>query len=463
MFNKAIRITRTIIHFLIIIGIFFLTYKLRLVTDLIPWIQLRIPPINFKELAIFAIISATSFIAIGILKNLYELNKPIQKYFQTFSKVRVYRIICITFIAYFGRWFIFKWGISRFIIVLTSFLSFFCLFFFDQIRIFFEAKKHRNSDFKILIVSNDITNSYEAVKKIKKGFSFKSELIELKDLKNINLEKYIMVIAVWNFEKAILQKLFEKIRLSDTRFFHISEGYFLEDVVYTPEKIDNIIALEYKHSKLDWRSLVLKRIFDISTWSLLTLIFTPVMWIIAILIKLNSKWPILYKQKRIGKNGKEFTFFKFRSMYFKDCVGQKYWGEQAEKKRQKLIDSDANIRKGELQKIINDPRVTKIWKIIRKTSLDELPNLFSVIWWNMSLVWPRPHLQVEVKKYKTRQKRLLSIKPGITGYAQIFWRESLIFDDEARLDLYYIQNRSILLDIYILFGTLWVIIRKRDV
>jgi len=454
---------RTIIHFFIIMGIFFLTYKLRLVTDLIPWIQLRIPPINFWELAIFAIISATSFIAIGIAKNLYELNKPVQKYFQTFSKVWAYRVISITFIAYFGRWFIFKWWISRFIIVLTSFLSFFCIFFFDQIRNFFEAKKHRNSDFKILIVSNDITNSYEAVEKIKKWFSFKSELIELKDLENINLEKYIMVIAVWNFEKKILQKLFERIRLSDTRFFHISEGYFLEDVVYTPEKIDNIIALEYKHSKLDWWSLVLKRIFDISTGIILIILFTPAMIIVSILIKINSKWPILYKQKRIWKNWKTFTFYKFRSMYFKDCVGENYWWKKAEEKRQKLINSDANIRKWELQKIINDPRVTKIWKFIRKTSLDELPNLFSVIWGNMSLVWPRPHLQVEIEKYKTRQKRLLSIKPGITWYAQIFWRESLSFDDEARLDLYYIQNRSIFLDIYILFWTLWVVFRKNNV
>jgi len=455
------RLLRPAIHAIIISLIFFVAYKLRLVTDLIPGIQLKIPPINGNELIIFAVISAATFIFIGIIKKLYELHKPTQKYFQTFSKVRVYWFITITFIAYFGQSFVFKWGISRFIIILTCFLTYFVIFFFDQIRNYIEAKKLRNAKQKILIVTNDITNSYEAVQKVKKAFAFKSELIQIEEIDDINVAKYHILIAVGNFEKKILQDMFEKIRLSETRFFHISEGYFLEDVVYTPENIDNIIALEYKHSKLDGRSIIFKRIFDTLLAIIFTVITLPFMFTIAIAIKINSKWPIFYYQKRVWKNEKIFTFIKFRTMFTKDCIGENYGGTKARNKRQKLINSDANIRKWELQKIHNDPRITKIGKLLRKTSLDELPNLFSVIIGKMSLVGPRPHMPHEIKKYKHRQKRVLSIKPGVTGYAQIFGRDNLSFDDEARLDLYYIQHRSLFLDFYIIFGTLGVVFKGK--
>ncbi len=106
-----------------------------------------------------------------------------------------------------------------------------------------------------------------------------------------------------------------------------------------------------------------------------------------------------------------------------------------------------------MPKIQNDPRVTKLGRILRKTSLDELPQLFQVLVGSMSLVGPRPHLPNEVEKYEPRMRRVLSIKPGITGYAQVFGRDSLPFEEEAKLDLHYIQNRSIFMDIYVIFAT----------
>ena len=116
-------------------------------------------------------------------------------------------------------------------------------------------------------------------------------------------------------------------------------------------------------------------------------------------------------QKRVGRTGNLFTFIKFRSMYLDDCVGDKYGGDKAMKKWEDLMDSDKNVRKGELQKIEDDPRVTRVGKFLRRTSLDELPNLFSVFWGTMSLVGPRPHLPREIEKYKAWHKRLLSVKP----------------------------------------------------
>ncbi len=458
-YNVKVRLIRPLIHFFIIIIVFYVTYRIRLVTDLIPFVQLTIPAINYYEIMLFSAISWVWFIFIGIFKNLYELNKPIQKYFQTFTKVRWYRFIAITFISYFWQWFIFEYWISRFIIVITSWLSFLCLLSFDQLRNHIESRKHKKSWNKILIIWSDTMDSYLAIEKIKKWFSFPSEFAKIDEIDDIDLGQYFIVVAAGTFEKKTLQEIFEKIRFINTRFYHIGEWFFLEDVVYMPENIDNIIALEYKHSKLDWRSIILKRIMDIFSSIILIIITSPIMLIIAIIIKIESKWPIIYKAKRVGQRWQLFTFLKFRSMYSHLSIWDKYGWKDAQELYSKLINSDQNIRSWVLPKINNDPRVTRFWRFIRKVSLDELPQLFCVFMWTMSLVWPRPHLQDEVNNYETRQKRLFSIKPWITGYAQVFGRDALDFDEEAKLDLYYIQHRSVFLDIYILLATRWVVFK----
>ena len=445
-YNIPLRLIRPIIHIIIIVLIFYLMYKVRLVTDLIPLVQLPIPAINYTETILFALIWWFTFIFIWILKNLYELNKPIQKYFQTYAKTRIYRLITITFIWYFGTGFLFEYGLSRFIILRWSIFSFFWLFIFDQIRNRLESIKHKNWEHKILIIWDNSPKSYEAINKIKEWFSFKSEFIQLEDLNDININKYFIIIAVWIFQKEILQEIFEKIRFSTTRFYHISEWYFLEDVVYKPENISNLIAMEYKHSKLDWRSIVLKRIFDILSSFFLIIVFFPFFIIIGIIIKLESKWPIFFKQKRVGQHWELFTFIKFRSMV-----------KNADNMKAKLL--ERNERKWPLFKIKDDPRITRFGKILRKTSIDELPQLFCVFIWTMSLIWPRPHLPEEVENYESRQKRLLSVKPWISWYSQVFGRHNLDFADEAKLDLYYIQNRSIFMDIYVVLWTFKVVFK----
>ncbi len=334
------------------------------------------------------------------------------------------------------------------------------LFLFDQIRNYLEARRHRDGDNKILIVWSDTLESYKAIEKIKNWFSFKTEFITHKEIKDINIAAYFIVVAVGSFEKEVLQELFEKVRFSDnTRFYHISEWFFLEDVVYSPENIDNIIALEYKHSKLDGRSIILKKLADLFVSWLLIIIALPFMIIIGCIIKIDSRGPMLYRSQRVGRYGKLFNFLKFRSMYTHMSVW--YGGKEADELYQKLIASDANVRQWVLPKIHNDPRVTRVGRFLRKTSLDELPQLFCIFRWTMSLVWPRPHLPSEVKNYESRQKRLLSIKPWITWYAQVFGRDSLDFEEEAKLDLYYIQNRSLFLDIYIVLATFWVVFKGK--
>ena len=460
-YNTKVRLIRPLVHFFIIIIVFYLTYRIRLITDLIPFVQLTIPAINYYEIMVFSVISWFWFIFIGIFQNLYELHKPIQKYFQTFTKVRWYWFIAITFISYFWRWFIFNYWISRFIIVITGWLSFMWILIFDQLRNYMESRKHKKSWNKILIIWSDTMDSYLAIEKIKKWFSFPSEFAKADEIDDIDLTKYFVVVAAGTFEKAKLQEIFEKIRFVNTRFYHIWEWFFLEDVVYVPENIDSIIALEYKHSRLDGWSIIFKRMLDIVSSTLLIIITSPIMLLLSIIIKLESSWPIIYKAKRVGQRGELFTFLKFRSMYSHLSVWDKYGWKQAQELYSKLINSDQNIRGWALNKIKDDPRVTRFWKFIRKTSLDELPQLFCVFMGTMSLVWPRPHLQDEVNNYETRQKRLFSIKPWITGYAQVFGRDALDFEAEAKLDLYYIQHRSLFLDIYILLATRWVVFKGK--
>jgi len=459
-YSVLLRLLRPVIHLCMIILVFYVMYRIRLFTDLIPGVQLQIPVINYQENMAFGIIAAFVFVVTGIIKDLYELHKPIQRYFQTFTKTWIYRIIAITFIWYFGQGFVFFFWISRFIILLGAFTSFLVLFLFDQIRNYLEARRHRDWNNKILIVGSDTLESYKAIEKIKNWFSFKTEFATHDDIKDIDITEYFIVVAVGSFKKDILQSIFERVRFSDnTRFYHISEWFFLEDVVYSPENIDNIIALEYKHSKLDGRSIILKKLVDLFATFILIIITLPFMVIIGIIIKIDSRGPVLYKSKRVGRQGKLFTFLKFRSMYTHMSVG--YGWEKADELYQKLIQSDANVRQGVLPKIANDPRVTRIGRFLRKTSLDELPQLFCVLRWTMSLIWPRPHLPNEVKNYESRQKRLLSIKPGITWYAQVFGRDSLDFQEEAKLDLYYIQNRSLFLDAYIILATFWVVFKGK--
>ena len=193
-YNVVLRLLRPIIHIGIIIIVFYVMYRIRLFTDLIPGVQLRIPIINYQENMAFSIIAAFAFVIIGIIENLYELHKPIQRYFQTFTKTWIYWVIVITFISYFGQWFVFFFWISRFIIVVGACVSFMGLFLFDQIRNYLEARRHRDGDNKILIVWSDTLESYKAIEKIKNWFSFKTEFITHKEIKDINITEYFIVV-----------------------------------------------------------------------------------------------------------------------------------------------------------------------------------------------------------------------------------------------------------------------------
>ncbi len=183
------------------------------------------------------------------------------------------------------------------------------------------------------------------------------------------------------------------------------------------------------------------------------------MIITAILIKLESSGSIIYKNERVSKNG-VFKTYKFRSMFLKYCVGDGYGDNKALEFEEELIKKQ-NTKDGPVYKIGRDPRLTKIGRFIRRWSIDEFPQFFNVLFGNMSLVGPRPHQPREVIKYEKHHKKVLAIKPGITGLAQISGRSDLSFEEEVKLDTYYIENWSLLLDISIILRTPIAMIRTR--
>lgn len=208
--------------------------------------------------------------------------------------------------------------------------------------------------------------------------------------------------------------------------------------------------VEIQDTTLDgWRK-VAKRILDTILSFLLLIILLPVFLLIAIIIKISSPGSIFVSLTRVGAKGKMFRLYKFRSMV-----------KDAHKLKKEILENNERSD-GPLFKMKNDPRVTKFGKFLRKTSLDELPQLFNVLKGQMSLVGPRPHEPEEVSKYQKGYKKLLAIKPGITGMAQVSGRSNLAFAEEAKLDIFYIENWSVGLDLVILLKTIKVVFKNED-
>jgi exopolysaccharide biosynthesis polyprenyl glycosylphosphotransferase len=196
--------------------------------------------------------------------------------------------------------------------------------------------------------------------------------------------------------------------------------------------------------------LVAKRTMDI-LGAIVGLMLTSIIFlVVAIAIKIeNPKGTVFFSQTRVGKNGKEFKMYKFRSMV-----------SDAEEKLNDLL--KFNEVTGAMFKMKNDPRVTKVGRFIRKTSIDELPQLWNVLKGDMSLVGPRPPLPREVEQYTEYDKQRLLVTPGCTGLWQISGRSNVGFKEMVELDLQYIRNRSILLDLKILFKTVFVLFGSKD-
>jgi exopolysaccharide biosynthesis polyprenyl glycosylphosphotransferase len=211
------------------------------------------------------------------------------------------------------------------------------------------------------------------------------------------------------------------------------------------EDFAGIPMLDLRASAIDDYQLLIKRGFDFTLGVILFLLALPVLGLIALMILLDDGRPVLFKQKRVGENGRLFEMYKFRTMVKN--------AEQLQVQVTKYDDAGNMIHKSK-----NDPRVTRIGGILRRLSLDELPQFFNVLRGDMSLVGPRPELPYLVEKYQPWQRKRFAVPPGITGWWQVSGRSDKPMHLHVEEDLYYINNYSVFLDVQILMRTLWVVL-----
>ena len=255
------------------------------------------------------------------------------------------------------------------------------------------------------------------------------------------------------------EKLVDYCAIHNIKFKYIPTT--LQTSMFKLGVLDGEPLIEVRNTPLDGWGKILKRIFDFITSLFGIIITSPILILTAIAIKIDSRGPIIYKNERVGNDGEKFFVYKFRYMKLEYCTDPNTpQGRKAIELEKELIKKQS-VRRGPLYKIKDDPRKTRVGRFIEKYSIDELPQFFNVLFGSMSLVGPRPHQKREVEKYMEYHRRLLTIKPGVTGMAQISGRSDLDFEDEYKLDLYYIENWSLWLDIQICIKTFGVLFRRR--
>ncbi len=474
------------LDFLMIFLSFFLARELRQITDLIPWVILPIQTISNEALTNFALFWWFLYVLILASHWLYKIKITNSKIKEILEVIRywIYAFIFFAVFVYLWKGFIYdKEEIPRLIIlyafIFWTFLNILTRLVLNKIQHFLLEKKHIEKT-KILLITNKKDEELEEIiEDIKDAHIYKviwyinkkdknlekiKYLWNLENLENIlkNTDEILFIDS--DFSNEDLYKIWEYCKIYGIRYRYITNLFDVTKLNTELTLIHKIPVIDIKNISLDnwWR--VIKRILDI-IWSIFwIIIFSPLMIIVAIMIKLEDpEGPIIYKNKRIWQKQKEFFCYKFRYLKWKYCIKDSYWicpeDDEALEYENKLI-KERSIRKWPLYKIKNDPRKTKIWKFIEKYSIDEIPQFFNVLIWDMSLVWPRPHQPREVEKYEISQKRVLTIKPWITWMSQVNGREKNSFEDEVKFDIFYIENRSFLLDLKIIFKTIWIILKR---
>jgi undecaprenyl-phosphate galactose phosphotransferase len=441
-----------------------------------PLEQLLAQPFLLTQ-AVFILVYALIWVVIFQHFNLYKINVFMTAVEQTIALIKalIYGLIGMIVASFFIKGM--DWVDSRAVIVYFVGFSFFSIAIFRTVvfrKLFRLASQKKILRHKVLIIGTDETAKLVAVEMdIDESHGFEvvgfaddalakgarvfedlcvvGKISQLKSLvKEYDIEDIIIAQSDITHEK--LLELVDKakatkanVRLASDVYRIIPEKVFVErfmgvPVVLLPQNYNNLLFSVYK------------RVFDFVFAALALLLLAIPLLVIAALIKYSSKGPVFFRTKRIGKDGKPFEFYKFRTMYTDsdDTIHREFVSE--------YIKQNSGEKSGKIKKITDDPRVTRIGKFLRRTSLDELPQLFNVLRGEMSLVGPRPCLPYEWEQYDEWHRRRFSVIPGCTGLWQVSGRSAVDFNDMVILDLFYIDNMSPLLDLKIIFRTIPVML-----
>ena len=470
------------LDFMLVFLSFFLAKNLREVTDLIPNVALPIQTINNDSLAVFALIWAFLYVAVFAIHGLYSIkisNSKIKE-FLDIVWYSFYFFMFFSLFVYLWNGIVYTEEIPRLIILFTTLISATLIILQRQILNYIQGVlitswviKKRN----ILLVSNkkseknqkildDIHQAkiYNIIWYINKEQITDNSLQYLWSIKDFyklaqNGEVDEILLIDSDFSKKELYQIWDESRIYGIRYRYITNYFDITSSNTTLTLINSIPVIEIKNTSLENWGRVWKRVVDILLSLLFIIICIPIFIATAIAIKFDdTSAPVIFKNKRVWIKWKSFSLYKFRYLQWKYCTTD--WDKDALAYEKELIKKKSK-RDWPLYKIENDPRKTRVWAFIEKYSIDELPQLFNVLIGNMSLIGPRPHQPREVDKYEIYQRRVLTIKPWITGMGQINGRDENTFEKEVKLDIFYIENWSLLLDLKILLKTLPIILQRK--
>ena len=442
-----------------VICAFWLAYTIRLKSDLIPGVQLELDTAllpNGQEYIKLSIFFAGSLLAIYALFGLYQLKNqdgPLKEIRRVCSYTSVWLLLLMAFFfatreLFFSR-LVLAYGAIFSLVFITSARSILNLIK-SQLFKFGIGRRH------ILIIGkNKISDRLIETLKNDPKYKVYGPLTQLKNLKRtVNKNRIEEILQTQDISEIEDHDILEFCQEHHLEYRFVPDILAVERSNIEIEPIAGFPLIHLKPTSLDGWGKVYKRSIDILGSGFGLILLSPIFLTVALGIKIDSKGPILFSKLdngkpvlRVGQKGKTFRFFKFRTMKHKSH--NERYGKLADK----------NIRKGPLVKIKNDPRITKFGGFLRRFDIDELPSLWNVFTGHMSLVGPRPHLPEEVEKYEKHHKFLMTIKPGITGLSQTSGRSDLDFEEEVRLDSYYIKYWSPWLDFKILLKTVIVVLR----
>jgi Undecaprenyl-phosphate galactose phosphotransferase WbaP len=450
---------------------FWLAYLIR--NDFLPQIFPRFSTVNLLPFSTFTdyFYIAVVWVFIFAYEKLYTKRFPFWEEIKILLKSASLSFTFVMVMIFISRKQI---RFSRTIVILAWLLSLVLFPFFRYFTKFFLVKfnlwkkkliilgVHQTSLAIIKSIRQNTTMGYEVVgfldndpQKQNKIFLGVKVLGPIKDLERITKTYQFkdIMIATPHLPRNQLKELLAKSeQLSESMWLIPRSGDFITEGVEI-EVIGQVLTLYIKKNLEKTWNILIKTFFDKVLTTMLTIVFLPILAGVAIAIKLDSPGPVIFTQKRIGRNRKFFNLFKFRSMY-----------TNSDKKLTEYLETDEDARQEwkKYKKLKNhDPRVTKVGKIIRKYSLDELPQLINVLIGNMSLVGPRPYLAEELKGKDAFIDMIIRVKPGITGLWQISGRSELPFEERNALDEYYIRNWSLWLDITILLKSIKVLLSRK--
>ncbi len=474
------------LDFLVIYFSFFIAKEIRISSELIP---LPLQTIDNGYLHGFALIWAMLYILLFASHKLYNLKITHSKIQEILDIMRyaIYWFLFFSVGVYLWNWIIYSGAeIPRLIIVFTAILwitwSVFTRILLNILHTYL-LQKWKIPKRNLLLISNKSIGSISELlldigsSKIyniigysnnQKNSDYTMKYIWGIDQTLTYISQYTCDEILYvdsDFSKKDLYNIWEHSRIYWIRYRYVTNNFDVTKTNTSLSLINRTPVIEIENTPLDNWGRVGKRIFDMFISISILILFLPIWLIIGLLIKIDDpKAPIIYKNRRIGQNWKIFNCYKFRYLQWKYCIKESYGTTNIDDPAinyEKQLIKKWSSRTWPLYKISQDPRKTKIWTFLEKRSLDEIPQLLNIIKWEMSLVWPRPHQPREVEKYEQYQQRLLTVKPGLTGMAQVNGREKNNFALEAKLDIFYIENWSFLLDFKILLKTFVIILTRK--